>query len=612
MKIHWLAVIALGVAPGSLAAQDEISPVPVTRPAPTAPRLTPAAGVRQPRADSLEAVLRARIDSLLLASVTVSPKVPADSASRARFEGAVGTAKLILWIWFGLVLLYLVWAIHRYVYNYGLSNLEWKILYPEIYETWFDRWWHRRLEARWKTRSDAGRANGEPRPKSLAERRAALLEHRWRMQERTASSNGASLPQSPAADITQPFEEPDKNPYEQDSFGLPKGTIRGILALTALVMFLLVEGVNLAAPGNLEGHFRELTTAFEMVLAFYFGSRAVEVLNAKSDQAAREAESTSAAVRAIAARPAPQTGAAAAAQSEAAAKTISVAPVEKTFLPEDSAQKRFANVAAMARDGKAVAAPAAGKLTAQEPLIKRVLALTAAFETGRGFPGCFGTIAGNFDKQGISFGALQWNIGQGSVQPLWREMRDRHGAQLKACLGPLTDEFLGMLSGTKEEQMQWALGIQHLVSDRTNAWRFADNWRAALQALGQSDEMIAIQVNRADALFQTARGFCQEYGLKSDRGVALMFDIRVQNGSVDRKGSGDLIRADFDQLDPSLPQDEQEVARMRIIARRRSDVALPQWRQDVFLRKLTIAQGHGTVHGRRFDLEKDFGIGLGP
>src|SRR2546425_843155 len=74
-----------------------------------------------------------------VANAALRLKVPPDSASRARYESAVNVTKRVLLGWFALVLFYLVWAVHRYVYNYGLSNREWKILYPEVYETWLDR-----------------------------------------------------------------------------------------------------------------------------------------------------------------------------------------------------------------------------------------------------------------------------------------------------------------------------------------------------------------------------------------------------------------------------------------------------------------------------------------
>jgi hypothetical protein len=51
---------------------------------------------------------------------------------------------------------------------------------------------------------------------------------------------------------------------------------------------------------------------------------------------------------------------------------------------------------------------------------------------------------------------------------------------------------------------------------------------------------------------------------------------------------------------------------MRIIANRRSAAAKAQFVNDVRIRKLTIAEGVGTVHGIQYDLEDQFGIRLAP
>src|SRR6266568_4767191 len=286
-----------------------------------------------------------------------------------------------------------------------------------------------------------------------------------------------------------------------------------------------------------------------MVLAFYFGSRAVEVLQAKSQRGGAQ----TAALESAPATSEESASPSAPAQAPApASSSPSILQAIENLLPEGASKGRFANVVA-AIGGAAAAPAAAAPNLAAMPLATRVLTMTAAFETARAYPGCFGTLAGNFDGQGLSFGALQWNIGIGSLQPLWVEMRDNHPAELKAALGGLYDAFC-----------------------------------------------------------RVALGFCRDYQLTSERGAALMFDIRVQNGSVDRNGSGPLIRSDFDQIDPGLAAQDKEVARMEIIARRRAAVARADFRDDVLRRKLTIAQGTGTVHNRAYDLAKDFGIGMVP
>jgi hypothetical protein len=49
---------------------------------------------------------------------------------------------------------------------------------------------------------------------------------------------------------------------------------------------------------------------------------------------------------------------------------------------------------------------------------------------------------------------------------------------------------------------------------------------------------------------------------------------------------------------------------MRIVANRRADAAAARFVDDVRVRKLTIANGQGTVHNVSYDLEQQFGIGL--
>ena len=72
------------------------------------------------------------------------------------------------------------------------------------------------------------------------------------------------------------------------------------------------------------------------------------------------------------------------------------------------------------------------------------------------------------------------------------------------------------------------------------------------------------------------------------------------------------IEVDFDQISPGLSSDEAEVERLRIIANRRAAAAKAAWVEDVRARKLTIANGQGTVHGNFYDLKQQYGLGLEP
>lgn len=84
-----------------------------------------------------------------------------------------------------------------------------------------------------------------------------------------------------------------------------------------------------------------------------------------------------------------------------------------------------------------------------------------------------------------------------------------------------------------------------------------------------------------------------------------MFDICVQNGSI-----SPVVKAQILADIAMLPDKKDQVARMRIFANRRAAAARPEFVNDVRVRKLTIAEGQGTVHGIPYDLEEQFGLRL--
>lgn len=75
-----------------------------------------------------------------------------------------------------------------------------------------------------------------------------------------------------------------ENPYKNETFGLPKGTIRGSIAITlmvgALSMFIVAIGHPTILRTNEFFHenFEFFKTAFLMMIAFYFGGKSLEYL----------------------------------------------------------------------------------------------------------------------------------------------------------------------------------------------------------------------------------------------------------------------------------------------------------------------------------------------
>jgi len=241
---------------------------------------------------------------------------------------------------------------------------------------------------------------------------------------------------------------------------------------------------------------------------------------------------------------------------------------------------------------------------ASKSLDYRCLALTGSFETGAAFPDCFAGLSGDFDGQGISFGVCQWNFGQGSLQPLLKRMYAEYPELSRTLFHDNLATLTAVLNHAKSAQMSFARSIQHPRKKTVN-----EPWRGMFKSLGRTDEFQRIETDAANAVYKGARQLCAIYDLWSERAAALMFDIKVQNGSI-KSVVQEQIMSDFQTISSDLAQEEQEVAKLRIIANRRAEAAKTRWVEDVRLRKLCIANGGGAVHGIVYDLEEQFGIGL--
>jgi hypothetical protein len=235
----------------------------------------------------------------------------------------------------------------------------------------------------------------------------------------------------------------------------------------------------------------------------------------------------------------------------------------------------------------------------------RCLALTGSFETTSAPPECFCGLTGDFDGQGISFGAIQWNFGQASLQPLLKRMITAHRAVAESVFHEYLPVLEAVLATSRDEQLAFCRSIQN------TRHAVVEPWRGMFKALGRTAEFQAIQSEEIRGVHAKAQKLAGEYGLTSERAVALMFDIIVQNGSIGEVVKAQIL-ADFAQLPASLSPAEREVRRMRIVAQRRASAARPQFVADVLARKMTIADGSGTVHGLYYDLEDQFGLRLEP
>ncbi|HEX4960502.1 MAG TPA: peptidoglycan-binding protein [Thermoanaerobaculia bacterium] len=223
--------------------------------------------------------------------------------------------------------------------------------------------------------------------------------------------------------------------------------------------------------------------------------------------------------------------------------------------------------------------------TAVPPAQDRALGITAQFE-GHGF-----TLAqGNFDGAGITWGIIGFTLSGGELEQLLSEIEPD---LVRQAFGAKTDQLLGVLKLPMKQQIAFADSI----SLGTSKAKLAEPWRSAFRKLGEFPEVQEIQIRHVDEDYlQPARQTMQDFGLTTELGLALAFDVHVQNGGI-KATAREQIRKDRDAHPVGAERDLRV-----IIANAVADKSSPAFRQDVRDRKLTLATGAGRVHGEMFVL----------
>jgi peptidoglycan hydrolase-like protein with peptidoglycan-binding domain len=207
----------------------------------------------------------------------------------------------------------------------------------------------------------------------------------------------------------------------------------------------------------------------------------------------------------------------------------------------------------------------------------RCLQLTASFE-GHGY-----TLAqGNWDKAWVTWGIIGFTLAAGEIQAIVNHIRLVAPQCVTNAFGADAADFLAMIDGTAAEQEAWANAV-------SSGSRVIEPWRTYFQWFGSFPEVQAEQRARAhDKYFVPAVQTAKALALKSELGVALCFDIHVQNGGV---------KAPVQNVVQAIPLGQPELVRREALANGAADSSKPEFREDVRSRKLAIARGEGDVHG---------------
>lgn len=230
-------------------------------------------------------------------------------------------------------------------------------------------------------------------------------------------------------------------------------------------------------------------------------------------------------------------------------------------------------------------------------LQERAIGVTAAFE-GHGFD----LAAGNFDGAGLTWGIIGFTLQHGQLSEIVLEADTTDPNLVQQAFGKNAVECRQIMRAPRARQLAWADSI----SSGARKASVREPWRSCFRRFGQLPEVQALQLARVKrAYWDPARKTARELGLKTELGVALCFDIHVQNGSI-RPSARERIRAEA-----AAHPIRRERELLVIIANAVADASRPQFREDVRSRKLTLATGAGRVHGATYVL-RNWGLDASP
>ncbi len=215
---------------------------------------------------------------------------------------------------------------------------------------------------------------------------------------------------------------------------------------------------------------------------------------------------------------------------------------------------------------------------------ERSLQLTSSFE-GHGFE----LAVGNFDGALLTWGIIGFTLASGEIQQIVLSINSQFPDVVRQAFGDSTDELLNLMRADRDFQTNWANA--HTVNGRA----LAEPWKSMFAAFGAAPEVQAEQLKRVQSAYMLpAIQTAGKLGFTSELGLALCFDVHVQNGGIKPPVMAQIL--------PQL-QGMQEADARALVANAVADSARPQFQADVRSRKLTIAKGSGNVHGKQYVLQ---------
>ncbi len=203
-------------------------------------------------------------------------------------------------------------------------------------------------------------------------------------------------------------------------------------------------------------------------------------------------------------------------------------------------------------------------------------------------------------SRGVTMGCMQFGL-LGRLQPVLTALDRAHPDRLAAAFGADVESVRAMLKlPTVAAQVAWGRSITNPNGGLVGLWT------QEFAALASMPEFQSAYLESTTVRYRRAVAWAGYYGFRSQRGVAMMFDLALFRGIPSEKQAAlvDAVNATGVQGDGETA----ELSRLRAFASARSDME-----PNALLRfhLTTIAEGSTPFLGYALDLA-DFGITLDP
>ena len=179
------------------------------------------------------------------------------------------------------------------------------------------------------------------------------------------------------------------------------------------------------------------------------------------------------------------------------------------------------------------------------------------------------------------------------MQKLLNEIRATNENIFNAAFGNLINQIDQVLSSPPAEQMNFA----NIISVGSSKMKVLDEWADAFATLGNEPAVQVIQLQHTSKFFDIATRDVNRFNLKNELGLALCFDIAVQNGGIDPNEAARIRN----KIEQTLPTTEQDLR--IIIANVVAENSNPRFTEDVRSRKMTFATGISKVQGSKYNIK---------